>query len=206
MQDRGASRGRRQLIHHPRHSVSSLAELLLRVSRRQGTALFLLSLPPLGWALLFGMEQKAAVAEQAGALLGCRSFLQDKWLQRSLHPSQTPPDFRYPLSHLFMETPEKWQQPPWCCRSPRLLRLLPAPQTTWLPLPPGISASFSPGLCRDLPNQAQVQNPPSPNKLSSRRGAGTNKPLCSIQQLFFSLASILLGPSPSPGADAIRSN
>lgn len=45
-----------------------------------------------GWALLFRMEQKATV-EQVGALLDCRSFLQDEWLQRSILPSQTPPGF-----------------------------------------------------------------------------------------------------------------
>lgn len=52
---------------------------------------FLCGIP--GWALLFGMEQKATV-EQAGTLLDCRSFLQDEWLQRCTPLSQSAPGFR----------------------------------------------------------------------------------------------------------------
>lgn len=49
-----------------------------------------------------------------------------------------------------------------------------------------------PALCDDLPEQTEAQDPLSPAQLRSRRVRGSDKLLCWIQQLFYSLASIVL--------------
>lgn len=67
-------------------------------------------------------------------------------------------------------------------------------------------ASVCPALCDDLPEQKEVQDSLCLAQLKSRRVRGCDKLLCWIQQLFYSLASIVLWPPPSPGADANSSN